>query len=199
MNDKLHSFPKKSITFKTATLIVIGAHVLAIVGVIAWSNHNSAVARQKRLEESERRMARPSSTDWPKPDAKPQVVAKPSPTPRKEPTKSGPDALANNAVEATKKITEAVKTATEAISQTKVTEKLKEEFLKTKDIRANFIAKEPPRNVIKSTRVIKESNKSPVIETFERQVISSSSNDIIISPQTVKTYVSNGIHYIQLN
>lgn len=213
MNHKLHSFPKKSITFKTATFIVIGVHVLAIAGIVSWSNYNSNIAKQKRIDDNLKRLARPSSTDWPKSELKPQIVAKPSPTPRKEPTKPVAGVVADNTNLIKEKVVEAVKKTSEVVAQTdinEVTKKLKQEFLKTKKLNDvskfntnNNIVKSttmPTGNIVKSTRIVSEESGSPVIETFERRVISSrSTSDIVISPETVKTYVSNGIHYIQLN
>jgi len=224
MNHKLHSFPKKSITFKTATFIVIGVHVLAIAGIVSWSNYNSNIAKQKRIDDNLKRLARPSSMDWPKSELKPQIVAKPSPTPRKEPTKPVTGVVADNTNLIKEKVVEAVKKTSEVVAQTdinEVTKKLKQEFLKTKKLNDvnkfntnNNIIKSttmptgnivkstpmPANNVVKSTRIVSEGSGSPVIETFERRVISSrSTSDIVISPETVKTYVSNGIHYIQLN
>ena len=195
MYRKFDTSVRKSITFKTATVIVIGMHVLGAVGLMQWSKYKSSIARQQRESESAKQIAHSLSNDWPTAHLKPKIVAKPPQVPPQKTTAIQKNAFTKNTSDVVNKTTNAVKKTTKEVASqlnpTKLTESLKQEFIKTK---------EQPSTIIKSTRIVRNSNQEPIEETYERQIVSSRPTDsIIVSPQTVRTFISNGIHYVDMS
>jgi hypothetical protein len=195
MSSNLNGYRRKSISFKTATVIVIGMHVLGAVGLMQWSKYKSYVAKQQRAKENAEQIAHTTAKDWPTAHLKPTIVAKPQQVLPQKTTTIQKNVFPKNTSDLVNKTTNAVKKTTKEVASqlkpTKLTESLKQEFIKTK---------EQPSTIIKSTRIVRNSNHEPIEETYERQIVSSRSSDsIIVSPQTVRTFISNGIHYIDMS
>lgn len=81
--DALSKFSfRKAISFKTATAIVIGVHVLGFFGMTQWSAYKTAVSREKRQAEYVKRMelAETEKHSWPEKTLK-VVATSPAPKP----------------------------------------------------------------------------------------------------------------------
>jgi len=87
--EQLRKSRRFGISFPVAFLLVLGLHVVVIAGIYAYSGNKSAKARAKLpAVESAETPPGPKSdaflvrNDWPQPEAEPEVVATPAPTPK---------------------------------------------------------------------------------------------------------------------
>ena len=235
---KFQTLVTKGISFKTATIIVIGIHLLAFFGITQWSAYKTNVARQARLVESERRMneSNKDETRWPTSVTKPRVVAVPTPKPpvaSSTPTKQQTwlDKLASFAgnnlkrkeAPSTKtitvqtkeptpkqnedivKITEAARQALRMLDEkTKQLEKVKSELAATKkeqksQVKITTPIRQTPTPEVIASREIKVRNGLVISNQQTTKTTRPATTNIVVAPNNVRTYQSNGFNYVNLD
>jgi hypothetical protein len=217
LSKNIKSKRSRAITFKTALFIVLGLHAVAYFGFVQWSSHRAKQARLARAEEMQKRMTdqnKTKETVWPS-QGSPKVVAQPKPQlPLNVASEINTlidsfNKVVSFTAEQREKLTASFSKATteqqqqlRVILNAAVTEEQKKNIVltiksaitETKQPSSIKTEPQPARKPVlqtpKQTRVVKtQSYSKPTHDKY-------SNEDIIISPSTVKTYVSNGIHYI---
>ena len=175
----------KSISFKTATLIVIGLHGLGFLALSQWGSFRASIAKSKWNERKEQLVARSEQerlNNWPQQQAqkiKTEVQAIPTPTPRREespPTqivKNKPAPTPTPLTETAKQfLTSKTKEATKAVQQT------------IKSIPPKVTAKP----VVKSTPKPKPTPQVVYSEQITRNYDDNSSEQIVVQRRVVRSY-----------
>jgi hypothetical protein len=172
----------KAISFKTATLIVIGLHGLGFLALSQWGSFRASIAKSKWNERKERLVAQSEQerlNSWPQQQAqkiKTEVQAVPTPTPRREesPTqivqnKPTPTPLTETAKQF---IASKTKEATKAVQQT------------IKSIPPKVVAKP----VVKATPKPKPTPQVVYSKQITRNYDHNSSEEIVIQRRVVRSY-----------
>ena len=227
----------KGISFKTATVIVIGIHLLAFFGLTQWSAYKTNVARQARLVENERRIeeSNKQETRWPTSVTNLRVVAT-APTPKPPIASSTPakqtwwDKVVGFTVDKLKskqapskiiaiqqkqpsskqneditKITEAAQQALRMLDEkTKQLEKVKSELVATKkqqkaQVKITTPIQQKPTPEVIASREIKVRNGLVISNQQTTKTTRPATTNIVVAPDSVRTYQSNGFNYVNLD
>lgn len=223
-NKRLKILTKSGISFKTATIIVIGLHLLGFFGLTQWSSYKTNIARQSRIAENERRIEDTKNKEvrWPTSEIKPRVLAvAPTPKPaqttstkeswwerlfkpkqiviKTTPTSSKQVAGPNKPTqqEDIAKLAEAARQALRLLDEkSKQLEKVNSELAETKR-QLKPTSKTTSTEII-SSKEIKIKNGSVV---SEEQVTKTTrpATRVVVTPNNTRTYSSNGFNYVNLD
>jgi hypothetical protein len=235
---KLQMLTTKGISFKTATVIVIGIHLLAFFSLTQWSAYKTNVARQARLAETERRIeeSNKQETRWPTSVTKLRVLAT-APTP-KPPIASSestnqqswwdklaafatnnlkrkelpPKMVAIQVKEPTPKQNEDIIKITEAARQalrmldekTKQLENVKSELAAAKkqqkaQVKITAPIQQKPTSEVIASQEIKVRNGLVISNQRTTKETRPATTNIVVAPDNVRTYQSNGFNYVNLD